>query len=143
MGRGHQDKVAVVTGGAGGIGQAFAQRLAQDGVNVAIADRQPADETVKLVEAAGREAVAFDCDVASQESVTALAANVQQRFGRCDILINCAGIYPQRSFDAEIFGLRHVGPKLQHASMQTKRIQTLSNEQDLCGICSTTSTALD
>jgi len=103
MGRGHQDKVAVVTGGAGGIGQAFAQRLAQDGVNVAIADRQPADETVKLVEAAGREAAAFDCDVASQESVTALAANVQQRFGRCDILINCAGIFPLQPFSEMTF----------------------------------------
>jgi NAD(P)-dependent dehydrogenase (short-subunit alcohol dehydrogenase family) len=99
MGKGHQDKVAVITGGANGIGQAFAQRLAQDGAHIAIADRQPADETVKLVRAAGREGAAFDCDVSSEESVKQLAANVKQRFGRCDILVNCAGVFPLQAFE--------------------------------------------
>jgi NAD(P)-dependent dehydrogenase (short-subunit alcohol dehydrogenase family) len=99
MGRGHQDKIAVITGAANGIGQAFAQRLAQDGVHVAIVDRQPADETVKLVQEAGRDGVAFDCDVSSPESVDQLAANVKQRFGRCDILVNCAGIFPLQAFE--------------------------------------------
>jgi NAD(P)-dependent dehydrogenase (short-subunit alcohol dehydrogenase family) len=92
MAKGHQDKIAVITGGANGIGQAFAQRLAQDGVHVAVADRQAGDETVRLVQEAGREGVAFDCDVSSPEQVKQLAANVQQRFGRCDILVNCAGV---------------------------------------------------
>ena len=100
MGKGHKDKVAVITGAAGGIGQAFAQRLAEDGVHVAIADIAPGDQTAKLVEAAGRRALACRCDVTSQESVTAMAAQVQQTFGRCDILINCAGIFPQVPFDA-------------------------------------------
>ena len=68
MGKGHQDKIAVITGGANGIGQAFAQRLAQDGVHIAIADREAADETVKLVQETGREGVAFDCDVSSPEA---------------------------------------------------------------------------
>jgi NAD(P)-dependent dehydrogenase (short-subunit alcohol dehydrogenase family) len=99
MGKGHEDKVAVITGAGNGIGQAFAERLAQDGVNVAIADRQPADTTLKLVEAAGREGAAFECDVASPDSVAALAANVQQRFGRCDIVVNCAGIFPLQPFE--------------------------------------------
>jgi NAD(P)-dependent dehydrogenase (short-subunit alcohol dehydrogenase family) len=99
MPKGHRDKVAVITGAAVGIGQAFAQRLAEDGVHIAIADRQAADETVKLVRDAGREGAAFDCDVSSPEQVTQLAADVQQRFGRCDILVNCAGIFPLQSFE--------------------------------------------
>ena len=99
MAKGHQDKVAVITGGANGIGQAFARRLAAEGVDVAIADMAPADETVRLVEGIGRRALAVACDVASPESVAALAKQVDDRFGRCDIVINCAGVFPQQPFD--------------------------------------------
>jgi NAD(P)-dependent dehydrogenase (short-subunit alcohol dehydrogenase family) len=103
MGRGHRDKVAVITGAAKGIGQAFAQRLAADGVHIVIADVETADETVKLVEQAGREALACRCDVTSPDAVAALAAQVERRFGRCDILVNCAGVYPQQAFEQMTF----------------------------------------
>jgi NAD(P)-dependent dehydrogenase (short-subunit alcohol dehydrogenase family) len=99
MGKGHKDKVAVITGAANGIGQAFAGRLAEDGVHVVIADIADGGQTVKLVEAAGRQALACKCDVTSQDSVSAMAAQVQQKFGRCDIVINCAGIFPQLNFE--------------------------------------------
>ena len=103
MAKGHQGKVAVITGGANGIGQAFARRLAAEGVDVAIADMAPADETVRMVEGAGRRALAVACDVASPESVAALGKQVDEHFGRCDIVVNCAGIFPQRPFDAMTF----------------------------------------
>ena len=103
MGKGHRDKVAVITGAANGIGQAFAQRLAEDGVHIAIADVEPPGETVKLVEQAGREALGCICDVTSPDAVAALAAQVERRFGRCDIVINCAGIFPQQAFEQMSF----------------------------------------
>jgi NAD(P)-dependent dehydrogenase (short-subunit alcohol dehydrogenase family) len=98
MAKSHHDKVAVISGAASGIGQAFAQRLAQDGADIVIADVLPATDTVKLVEQAGRHVLALKCDVSSEASVKALAAEVTARFDRCDILVNCAGIYPLLSF---------------------------------------------
>ena len=103
MAKGHQDKVAVITGAATGIGQAFAKRLAEDGVHIAIADLADASETVKLVEAAGRRALAVACDVASESSVAAMAKDVQGKFNCVDIVINCAGIFPQHDFAAMTF----------------------------------------
>ena len=109
MGKGHKDKVAVITGAAAGIGQAFARRLAEDGAHIVIADKQPADDTVKMVKAAGREALACGCDVASPDSVAAMAKEVDRRFGRCDILVNNAGIYPLKPFEQMTFAdWRHV-----------------------------------
>jgi NAD(P)-dependent dehydrogenase (short-subunit alcohol dehydrogenase family) len=99
MAKGHQDKVAVITGAAAGIGQAFARRLAQDGVHIVIADIKSADDTVKLVEQAGRKALSCVCDVSDEKAVLDLAAQVEKRFGRCDILINNAGIYPIQFFE--------------------------------------------
>jgi len=99
MAKSHQDKIAVVTGAASGIGQAFAQRLAEDGCHVVIADMQAADETLKAVEQAGRRSLYVRCDVSSPESVAALAAKVERTFGRCDILVNNAGIYQLQPFE--------------------------------------------
>jgi NAD(P)-dependent dehydrogenase (short-subunit alcohol dehydrogenase family) len=98
MAKGHKDKIAVITGAAGGIGQAFAKRLAEDGVHVAIADLQDATATVKLVEAAGRKAFAVKCDVSEPQAVTTMANAVKKEFGRADIVVNCCGIFPQKAF---------------------------------------------
>jgi len=98
MAKGHKDKVAVITGGASGIGQAFAKRLAEDGVHVAIVDLGDPAATVKMVQAAGRRALAIKCDVSEPQSVTTMANAVKKEFGGADILVNCAGIFPQKNF---------------------------------------------
>jgi NAD(P)-dependent dehydrogenase (short-subunit alcohol dehydrogenase family) len=98
MAKGHKDKVAVITGAANGIGQAFAKRLAEDGVHIAIADLGDAKDTVKMVAAAGRQAIAVICDVSSESSVAAMAKEVQGKFSHVDIVVNCAGIFPQHEF---------------------------------------------
>jgi NAD(P)-dependent dehydrogenase (short-subunit alcohol dehydrogenase family) len=103
MAKGHHDKVAVITGAANGIGQAFAKRLAEDGVHIVIADVAAADATVKMVEQAGRQALACRCDITSEQAVGAMAADVQKTFGRCDIVVNCAGIFPTLDFDKMTF----------------------------------------
>jgi NAD(P)-dependent dehydrogenase (short-subunit alcohol dehydrogenase family) len=103
MAESHHDKVAIISGAARGIGQAFARRLARDGAHIVIADLLPATDTAKLVQEAGRDVLVSKCDVSSENSVNALAAEVAARFGRCDILINCAGIYPRQPFTEMTF----------------------------------------
>jgi (S)-1-phenylethanol dehydrogenase len=103
MAKGHKDKVAVITGAANGIGQAFARRLAEDGVHIAVVDLGDGGDTVKLVQAAGRDAIAVKCDVASEQSVAAMAKEVNGKFSHVDIVVNCAGIFPQKEFAAMTF----------------------------------------
>jgi NAD(P)-dependent dehydrogenase (short-subunit alcohol dehydrogenase family) len=92
------ERVAVITGGASGIGQAFAQRLAQDGFDIAIADLNPATETEELVEKEQQQVLSRPCDVSSPESVQDFAEAVMARFGKVDVLVNNAGIYPATPF---------------------------------------------
>jgi NAD(P)-dependent dehydrogenase (short-subunit alcohol dehydrogenase family) len=94
MNRDSTGRVAVVTGGGASIGQACAARLARDGHRVAIADIAPADESEAMIRDAGGECFAAHCDISSGESVAAFAEQVLERFGRCDVLLACAGIYP-------------------------------------------------
>ncbi|MGA7488150.1 MAG: SDR family NAD(P)-dependent oxidoreductase [Xanthobacteraceae bacterium] len=103
MASSHSGKVAVITGAAAGIGQAYARRLAADGAEIVVADAQAGDTTVRLVQAAGGSAVAVRCDVSKPAEVAALAQAVDTQFGRCDILVNNAGVYPIQMFDDMTF----------------------------------------
>jgi 3-oxoacyl-[acyl-carrier protein] reductase len=90
-----QGKVAVVTGGAQGIGRAIALGLGREGAKVVIADLQAdkAKGVAAEVEALGSEALAVEVNVASESSVKQLASETFGRFGRVDVLVNDAGIY--------------------------------------------------
>ena len=98
--------VAVITGGASGIGLAAAKRFAEAGMCVALADRD-ADrlgEARVEIEAISGEAnvMAVETDVAHRHELEALQRAVLQRFGRVDVLVNNAGIQPDTSiFSAE------------------------------------------
>ncbi len=92
-------RVALVTGAAQGIGQALAVRLAQDGADVVIAaHKQPPDDTEAAVKAAGVESLVHHVDVSLEQDVADLAAAVEDRFGRVDVLVNNAGTYPMQGF---------------------------------------------
>ena len=86
--------VAIVTGAAAGIGQAFAVALAAAGARVVLADIQSAQETQALIEAAGGEALSVICDVTSETDITAMVDATLKQYGKIDILVNNAGIYP-------------------------------------------------
>jgi NAD(P)-dependent dehydrogenase (short-subunit alcohol dehydrogenase family) len=98
MGKGHRDKVAVVSGAAEGLGRAFAARLAEDGSHIVLVDRKDTNDTAKAIAAHKREVLAVACDVSSEGDVSALAEAVEKKFGCCDILVNAAGIYPPQPF---------------------------------------------
>lgn len=91
-----EKKVAVVTGAGQGIGRAVALRLAKDGFRIGSLDFNgtSAQETVKLIEAAGGEALAVVVDVANREQVFAAVDQIAKKFGRIDVMINNAGLGP-------------------------------------------------
>lgn len=86
-------KIAVLPGGAGGIGSALARGLAEYGADVVIAGRSldHARRAADEVATTGRRAVGMTVEVTDPESVDRLFRQVQEEFGRVDVLINCAG----------------------------------------------------
>ena len=87
-----EGKVALVTGGARGIGRAIAARYAREGGSVAIADINEAAAR-SAAEAIGAATFGLFLDVTRQESIEATISGVVERFGRLDILVNNAGIF--------------------------------------------------
>jgi len=99
-----KDKVAVVTGGAQGIGRAVALGMGREGAKVVVADLQAetAQGTVNELQAGSAEALAAEVDVADEASVKRLAQGVFDRLGRVDILVNGAGIYYPKASVVEL-----------------------------------------
>jgi NAD(P)-dependent dehydrogenase (short-subunit alcohol dehydrogenase family) len=86
------DKVAIVTGGASGIGKAIVKRFFDEGARLVVADR---DETAAeaLAKSLGAGAFSVPLEVTKQESIDHLVAVVAERAGGIDVLVNCAAVY--------------------------------------------------
>lgn len=94
-------KAAVVTGAQQGIGAAIAIRLARAGMDVAINwldDRQAAEGVADAVRAHGVEALLVQADICSVDGVTGMIGEAGDRFGRLDVLVNNAAIFPRSPF---------------------------------------------
>jgi 2-deoxy-D-gluconate 3-dehydrogenase len=100
-----QNKVAVITGGNGGIGFGMAQGLATVGARIVIAARNAAKSAaaVELLKSSGAQALAIEVDVTNEASVARLFEQTQSRCGHVDILINNAGINIRKPAQALAF----------------------------------------
>lgn len=90
-------RVAIITGGSGGIGRVSAARLAADGMAVVVhyaGNRDRAEETVAEIVSAGARAIAVGGDVADEHEMAAVFDVAEQEFGGVDVLVHTAGIMP-------------------------------------------------
>ena len=94
--------VVVVTGGGRGIGRAVCERFAADGAQVVAASRTHGEleQTRQRIESAGGSCQIMPTDVCSAGEVEALIDDVNRRFGRIDVLVNCAGAAPIAKIEA-------------------------------------------
>ncbi|HEY3743894.1 MAG TPA: SDR family NAD(P)-dependent oxidoreductase [Bryobacteraceae bacterium] len=92
-----QNRVAIVSGAAGGLGRAIAIRLASEGAAIEILDRKDAAETCDTIAAAGGEAHGTICDVTDEVQIGAAVEGISSRRKAVDILVNNAGILSGRS----------------------------------------------
>ncbi len=95
-----EGRVAVVTGGGGGLAEGICARLARDGAAVACADVSPekAERVAGQVAASGGRSLAVEVDVSDKGSVDAMVGRVVEEFGGVDVLVNNAAIYPRRAW---------------------------------------------
>ncbi len=140
-------RLALITGGAMGIGAAVASRLAHDGFAVVIADAnsQAAAETAVRLNAQGLDAWAVTMDVGNSESIASGFQAVAERYGRCDVLINNAGIaktfpfvdYPIDHWN-QVLAVNVTGPLLcgQHATrlMRSRKWGRIVNLASVSGM---------
>jgi NAD(P)-dependent dehydrogenase (short-subunit alcohol dehydrogenase family) len=95
-----QGKTAIVTGSGSGLGRAMAERLAEEGASIVVADIDAAaiDATVAELRAAGRTALGIKVDVTKRDELKELMHRTVGEFGRIDILVNNAGLNRSRPF---------------------------------------------
>ncbi len=136
-------KVALITGGAKGIGQAIVTRLANDGAKVVINYRHSKDSATQLVTALSNEnlsAIAIQADVGQRDQVNSLYQQTLNHFGRIDILVNNAALSLEKKFvetsEEEfdtLFSANVKGPFL----MMQRAFQHMQRGGKIINICST------
>jgi 2-dehydro-3-deoxy-L-rhamnonate dehydrogenase (NAD+) len=105
-----KDQVAIITGGASGIGLSIAKKLSGEGATVAMIDMNPS-VLQSAVKAVGENAFAFVCDVTNEDQVKSVVDQIAERFGRIDILVNSAGVTGKtniKSHEVELKDFRFV-----------------------------------
>jgi NAD(P)-dependent dehydrogenase (short-subunit alcohol dehydrogenase family) len=88
-------KVALVTGGSKGLGYFAAEALAEVGADVAICGRGMSaslDSALENLKKTGRDCIALKCDISKEDEVIQMAQSVKDHYGKCDILVNSAGV---------------------------------------------------
>jgi len=148
-----KDRVAIVTGGARGLGRAFAFRLAQEGaqimvMNIVLSDKDLKDmkETVALIKETGSDAQFFEGDVTSELDTKAMAEATVAAFGRIDILVNNAAIYDglvRKPFDEISLGEwdRVMGVNVKGAFLSTRAVFPFMKQEaygKIVNLCSET-----
>lgn len=91
-------RIAVITGAAGGIGSAVAERLCRDGFSVALIYNSSEEKARRLLSQLDTDAVAYKCDIADSSQVNGTVSRILSDFGRIDVLVNNAGIAQQKLF---------------------------------------------
>ena len=89
-----KDRVAIVTGGGAGVGEAIAVRYAKEGAKVVVAEIEPArgEKVVNAIRQLGGDALFVQTDVASEQQIQALVETAMARFGQIDVLVNNAAV---------------------------------------------------
>jgi NAD(P)-dependent dehydrogenase (short-subunit alcohol dehydrogenase family) len=98
-----ENRVAIITGGDSGIGQAVAVAFAKEGADIVVAfygQQEDANETVRLVQSAGRRCILVKCDLKQEQSSKQVVDTTMQQFNRIDVLVNNIAVqYPQNSIN--------------------------------------------
>lgn len=142
------DKVAVVTGAAQGIGEAYAKALAAEGAKVVVADlnAEAGEQVAKQVEADGGTAMFVRTDVSSHESAAAMVEAVTAAYGGIDLLVNNAAIYGEMAFDLLIsvdwdYYKRFMGVNMDGALVMTRAVYPSMQQRGGGAIVNQSSTA--
>lgn len=103
MGR-MENKVVIITGGASGIGRATCEVFAEEGARVIVVDvnEVAGEETVEAIGASVGQAAFLACNIADEESVQRMVAEVDQKFGRIDVLVNNAAVFVLSGIEASV-----------------------------------------
>jgi 3-oxoacyl-[acyl-carrier protein] reductase len=97
------ERTALITGGSRGIGRAIALAFAAEGCDIAfchVGDVEQAAQTCEHIQHYGQQAISIDCDVSDEQAVNAMVSRVTHDLGHIDIVVNCAGISGDNSFES-------------------------------------------